>query len=94
MSDLMERPITNQRFPVASVQVHQAVEALPAVVREVLLLVCVKGLSYQDAAQKIGISRGAVINHLLRGRSTLIRELSLEGAGDHDAVQAIPLLSS
>ena len=48
------------------------------------MLVCVKGLSYQDAARKLGIPRDAVMGHLLRGRLKLIRNLDLNGAADRD----------
>ena len=53
------------------------VGALPADDREVLMLVCVQGMSYQDAAQKLGISASTVKDRLLRARLTLIRKLDL-----------------
>ncbi|KJB90669.1 hypothetical protein N826_36745 [Skermanella aerolata KACC 11604] len=43
------------------------------------MLVCVKGLSYQDAARKLGISPGMLQEHLLSGRLTLITKLSQKG---------------
>ena len=79
MIDVMGKPIRNQRLPSTSGQIRQAVETLPMAEREVLMLVCVKGLSYHDAAQKLGISPGMVREHLLRGRLTLISRLDLTG---------------
>jgi RNA polymerase sigma-70 factor (ECF subfamily) len=79
MIDVMEKPIRTQQSRVGLGQVHQAVEALPPAEREAVMLVCVKGLSYQDAARKLGISPGMLQEHLLRGRLTLITKLSLKG---------------
>jgi DNA-directed RNA polymerase specialized sigma24 family protein len=46
------------------------------------MLVCVKGMKYQDAAQKLRISQEMIKHHLLRSRLTLIQKLNLDGAGD------------
>ncbi|UEM19078.1 helix-turn-helix domain-containing protein [Skermanella mucosa] len=77
MSDVMERPSKYQCHPSSSQQVRMVVGALPADDREVLMLVCVQGMSYQDAAQKLGISASTVKDRLLRARLTLIRKLDL-----------------
>ena len=79
MIDVMEKPSKNQHFPSTAKRTRQAVETLPAAEREALMLVCVKGLSYQDAAQKLGISAGMLQDHLLRGRLALISKLDLKG---------------
>jgi RNA polymerase sigma-70 factor (ECF subfamily) len=79
MINVMEKPTRSQQFISDSGQIHQAVEALPLTEREALMLVCVKGLSYQDAAQKLGISPRVLREHLLRGRLTLIAKLNLKG---------------
>lgn len=79
MINVMENPVKSQPFQSNSDQVHQAVAALPPAEREALMLVCVKGLSYQDAAQKLGISPGMLQEHLLRSRLTLIAKLKLKG---------------
>ena len=70
--------------PLTSARVRQEVDALSAEERAAVMLVCVKGLSYQDAARKLGIPRDAVMGHLLRGRLKLIRNLDLNGAADRD----------
>ena len=78
---LSHLPSTLARF-------RQEVDALPAEERAALMMVCVKKMSYQDAAQTLGISPGMIKNHLLRGRLTLIRNLNLEGRKGHGAGQA------
>jgi DNA-directed RNA polymerase specialized sigma24 family protein len=45
------------------------------------MLVCVEGMRYLDAAQKLGISQEMIKHHLLRSRLTLIRKFNLDGAG-------------
>ena len=70
--------------PLTSARVRQEVDALSVEDRTAVMLVCVKGLSYQDAARKLGIPRDAVMGHLLRGRLRLIRNLDLNGAADRD----------
>jgi DNA-directed RNA polymerase specialized sigma24 family protein len=79
MINVMENLTINQHYRPNSGQVHQAVAALPPIEREALMLVCVKGLNYQDAAQRLGISPGVFQEHLLRSRLTLIAKLKLKG---------------
>lgn len=79
MIDVTEKPIRSQQSHTDSGQIHQAVAALPPAEREALMLVCVRGLSYQDAVQNLGISLGMLQEHLLRGRMTLIAKLNLKG---------------
>lgn len=50
---------------------------LPAEERDVLLLVCVQGMSYRDAVHELGISTVEVKDRLLRARLGLIRTLDL-----------------
>ena len=66
-------------FPLMSARVRQEVDALSVEERTAVMLVCVKGLSYQDAARKLGISPGMLQEHLLSGRLTLITKLSQKG---------------
>jgi DNA-directed RNA polymerase specialized sigma24 family protein len=81
-------------LPSTLARVRQEVDALPAEERAALMMVCVKKMSYQDAAQTLGISPGMIKNHLLRGRLTLIRNLNLEGRKGHSASQVGSSLSS
>lgn len=55
-----------------------AIEALPIEQREVLLLVCLEGLSYQETAQAVGSPIGTVMSRLSRARTALRRALSEE----------------
>jgi RNA polymerase sigma-70 factor (ECF subfamily) len=53
-----------------------AIEALPIEQREVLLLVCLEGLSYQETADMVGSPIGTVMSRLSRARNALRRALS------------------
>ena len=60
-------------------QIRREVDALSTDQRAAVILVCVKGYSYQDAALQLGISPEMIRERLLRGRLTLIRKLDLKG---------------
>jgi RNA polymerase sigma-70 factor (ECF subfamily) len=51
--------------------VAAAISELPLEQREVLLLVCIEDLSYQDAADLLGIPIGTVMSRLARARKKL-----------------------
>ncbi len=57
---------------------ERALAALPAASREILLLVCVEELSYQDAARVLDVPVGTVMSRLSRARDRL--RLSMDGA--------------
>ena len=57
-----------------------ALERLPAEYREVLLLVGLENLRYEEVAQALGIPVGTVMSRLSRGREQL-RRLMSGGAG-------------
>lgn len=50
---------------------ERALAALPPAAREVLLLVCVEELSYQDAARVLDVPMGTVMSRLARARERL-----------------------
>ena len=50
---------------------ERALAALPAASREILLLVCVEELSYQDAARVLDVPVGTVMSRLSRARERL-----------------------
>jgi len=52
-------------------QVFNAVEALPEAQRLVVILVCVEGFSYREAAEVLDIPTGTVMSRLARARYTL-----------------------
>ena len=56
-------------------RVREAVMTLPEEQREVLMLVVVDGLSYQDAADIIGVPPGTVMSRLSRARQKLARSI-------------------
>lgn len=56
----------------------RAVEELAPDQREILLLVCVEGLRYQEVAAVLGIPEGTVMSRLSRARRQLRASLALE----------------
>lgn len=59
--------------------VRQALGGLPAEQRSVLMLVCVDGLSYKEAAAVLGIPVGTIMSRLSRGRQDLFARLERRG---------------
>jgi RNA polymerase sigma-70 factor, ECF subfamily len=62
-------PTANQHADALSVQ--DAMAQLPVEQREVVSLVLVEGLSYQEAAEIIGVPIGTITSRLARGRHSL-----------------------
>jgi RNA polymerase sigma-70 factor, ECF subfamily len=60
---------------IAAGEVVKAVETLPELHREVVLLVDVEGFSYKDAAEVMGVPIGTVMSRLHRARRQLQRTL-------------------
>jgi len=52
-------------------EVHSAVESLPEAQRMVVLLVCVEGFSYRDAADVLDVPIGTVMSRLARARLSI-----------------------
>ena len=75
-------------LPVEASQHHRAelrallreLAKLPEEQRQVVLLVCVEGLSYREAAAVIGIPIGTVMSRLSRARQALLEKTSAEKA--------------
>src|SRR5918994_3377627 len=57
-------------------RVRAEVAALPEKQRSVIMLVCVAGLSYQEAAARLGIPIGTVMSHLYRARMELAQRIN------------------
>jgi len=55
---------------------NQALEELPTVFREVLVLLEIEGLSYKEIAEVLGIPIGTVMSRLARARHRLRESLS------------------
>ncbi|AKM44506.1 RNA polymerase sigma 70 [Burkholderia contaminans FFH2055] len=52
-------------------QIVRAVQQLPEAQRVVMLLVAVKGLSYDEAAEALGVPIGTIMSRLSRARQTI-----------------------
>jgi RNA polymerase sigma-70 factor (ECF subfamily) len=64
---------------------QRALYCLPVEQREVLLLVCVEELSYQEASKALGVPIGTVMSRLSRAREHM-RVLMTDGPLEGDAV--------
>ena len=71
------RPVSeaSQDWSIQSREVHQAIQQLPAHQREVLMLIGVLGVSYEDAADICGCAVGTVKSRLNRGRAGVLEML-------------------
>lgn len=77
----VESPAADEAFEVLpATDVSQALDALPASYREVLLLRFVEELSYSDVAEKAGISEENARARVSRGRNMLKRMLTSTSA--------------
>jgi RNA polymerase sigma-70 factor (ECF subfamily) len=70
------RRVTEARLELA--RVRRAMDALPQEQREVLMLVCVEGLRYREAADALDIPVGTVMSRLARARATLASDLGMQ----------------
>lgn len=59
-------------------ETEKALQTLPQDQRAVLLLVCVEGLSYAEAAEALEVPKGTVMSRLARGRTALATELGIK----------------
>jgi RNA polymerase sigma-70 factor, ECF subfamily len=67
-------------------RVEREILRLPVEQRLVLLLVCVEGLTYKEAAKAASIPIGTVMSRLARARFTLMQRLGAGKAGPSDNV--------
>jgi RNA polymerase sigma-70 factor (ECF subfamily) len=87
MEQLSPMPATTD--PTASRQMFElerALAQLPLEQRQVILLVGLEGMSYEDAAGILSVPVGTVRSRLSRGRDTLRKLLDMEG---HPSVAAL-----
>jgi RNA polymerase sigma-70 factor (ECF subfamily) len=68
-SDTTMRETQSDRLEVKDLE--NALQRLPEDQREILLLVALEGMSYQEVAQTLGIPIGTVMSRLSRGRERL-----------------------
>ena len=79
--DQLSATLTATTDPTASrkmFELERALAQLPLEQRQVILLVGLEGLSYQDAAEILGIPVGTVRSRLSRGRDVLRKLLDME----------------
>jgi RNA polymerase sigma-70 factor (ECF subfamily) len=69
------KPESDVLDKMAASEVVAAVEQLPALHREVVLLVDVEGFSYKDAAEALDVPIGTVMSRLHRARQQLQKSL-------------------
>jgi RNA polymerase sigma-70 factor (ECF subfamily) len=71
------RPISeaSQEWSVQSKEVHEAIQTLPDQQREILMLVGVLGVSYEEAAEICNCAVGTVKSRLSRARANLLDHL-------------------
>jgi len=69
MPELAQRAVQGDALMVRDLE--RAIAALPAVQREVLLLVALEDLSYEETARVLGIPIGTVMSRLARAREKL-----------------------
>jgi RNA polymerase sigma-70 factor (ECF subfamily) len=73
------RAIAETRLMLAKAE--EALAALPAEQREVLVLICVEEMGYRETAELLGVPIGTVMSRLSRGRRALARLLGIDQAG-------------
>jgi len=59
-------------------QVGKALDSLPSEQREVLALVAVEGMSYQEASSVLSIPAGTIMSRLARARVAIVSQLKLD----------------
>jgi RNA polymerase sigma-70 factor (ECF subfamily) len=75
LKDEGAKPESDVLDKMAATEVVAAVEKLPPLHREVVLLVDVEGFSYKDAADTLGVPIGTVMSRLHRARQQLQKSL-------------------
>lgn len=75
LKDEGAKPETDVLDKLAATEVVSAIEKLPPLHREVVLLVDVEGMAYKDAAQALGVPIGTVMSRLHRARQQLQKTL-------------------
>jgi RNA polymerase sigma-70 factor, ECF subfamily len=77
------RAVTENRLHLA--QVRRVIDALPEEQRAVMLLICVEGMRYREAAAALDIPEGTVMSRLNRARLALAA--ALKDAPEHHTIQ-------
>jgi RNA polymerase sigma-70 factor (ECF subfamily) len=85
MPELAQRAVQGDALLVRDLE--RAVAALPAAQREVLLLVALEDLSYDEAARVLGIPIGTVMSRLARAREKVRVMMLGKGGGKLQVVK-------
>jgi RNA polymerase sigma-70 factor (ECF subfamily) len=75
--------VASEDLKVQAMSVQAAMAALPSDQRVVVALVLVDGMSYQEAAELLGIPEGTLTSRLSRARATLLSKLNEGRHGHH-----------
>jgi RNA polymerase sigma-70 factor (ECF subfamily) len=78
-----DRSVASEELKVQAMSVQSAMAALPTDQRVAVALVLVDGMSYQEAAQLLGIPEGTLTSRLSRARATLLSKLHEGRHGHH-----------
>ena len=65
--------------------IRAAFESLSDKFREVITMVDIEGLSYQEAADRLGVPVGTVMSRLHRARKRIKKQLEAAGLGPREA---------
>lgn len=92
--DAASRPavLATQEWTARGREIREALERLPEQQREVVMLIGVLGVSYEEAAQICGCAMGTIKSRLNRARWRLLEEMGEESA--HASVEADSYLPS
>ena len=75
--------VASEELKVQAMSMRSAMAALPADQRVVVALVLVDGMSYQEAAELLGIPEGTLTSRLSRARATLLSKMNEGRHGHH-----------
>ena len=76
--------VDGERATTSQIQLHQgdaAMARLPDEQREIISLVAIQGMSYQDVADTLEIPKGTVMSRLARARAALSKTLNMAPEG-------------
>ena len=74
--DMTSTPESTEQY-LELTRLHKAIAELPPVQREILLLVTLEGMRYQDVAKILNVPEGTVMSKLSRTRETLREQMGM-----------------
>ncbi|MEJ6394843.1 sigma-70 family RNA polymerase sigma factor [Gymnodinialimonas sp. 2305UL16-5] len=77
-SDLVAEREAGPEMRLEVQQTLAAIYALPEGQRDAMVLVCIEGLSYREAAEVMGVAVGTVMSRLARGRLALVAKVGID----------------